>query len=179
MKELALHLLDIAENGIAAGAACIHLEVVEDRRRNRLQLSVQDDGAGIAPEMRTQVSDPFVTGRSGRRVGLGLALLEAAARQCDGTLTVASQTDQGTRVTASFRYDHIDRAPLGDTAGSLGALMAGYPEVEFVYIHRVDRRSFRFDTRAVKKTLGGVPRLEPAVIRELTRSIAAALRRLE
>ena len=36
MRELSLHILDIVENGITAGADCIHIEVNESRTDDRL-----------------------------------------------------------------------------------------------------------------------------------------------
>lgn len=79
MRELSLHLLDICENSIAAGASEIKVVVREDARTDLLQMSVQDNGKGMDPEMVARVIDPFVTSRTTRKVGLGIPLLKEAA----------------------------------------------------------------------------------------------------
>ena len=79
MREIALHLLDIAENSIAAGATLIEIRVEEDVLNDRLRLMVQDNGRGMDEQMVAQVTDPFVTSRTTRKVGLGIPLFKAAA----------------------------------------------------------------------------------------------------
>ena len=97
MKELSLHLLDIAQNSISAGARHVDLRVEESGER--LVLTVADDGRGMAPEFLAAVTDPFTTTRTTRKVGLGLPLLRLAAEQTGGSLAVESQEGKGTTVT--------------------------------------------------------------------------------
>ena len=47
MREIALHMADIAENSLAAGAARIRLSVMIDRAADRLTTAVEDNGRGI------------------------------------------------------------------------------------------------------------------------------------
>ena len=75
MKELSLHLLDIAQNSIAAGAH--HVDLTVEEAGDRITLTVADDGCGMSPEFLAQVTDPFTTTRTTRKVGLGLPLLRA------------------------------------------------------------------------------------------------------
>ena len=72
MRELSLHLLDIAENSISAGATRIVISVREDLVLDELWLEVEDNGKGMTPDMVAKVLDPFVTSRTTRRVGLGI-----------------------------------------------------------------------------------------------------------
>jgi hypothetical protein len=175
MRELSLHILDVVENGITAGAGCIAIAVEESLAADRLTIRVADDGRGMPAEKALRLEDPFVTSRTTRRVGLGLSLLAAAARRCEGELTVATAPGRGTEITATFRRSHIDRAPLGDMAATLEVLIVGNPQVDFVYSHRVDDRDFTLDTRELRRELAGVDLGEPAVARELTESIRRAL----
>lgn len=131
MEELALHILDVAENGIAAGARAIRILLAEDVAANRLTLRIEDDGRGMEETMRQTVLSPFVTTRVERRVGFGLALLEQSARSAEGAVSVRSQPGQGTQVEAEFALDHIDRPPLGDLEGTLMTLLVGNPGIEF------------------------------------------------
>ncbi|HEA68766.1 MAG TPA: ATP-binding protein [Desulfobacterales bacterium] len=179
MREISLHILDVAENGITAGASCIHIVVEEARAENALKIVIRDNGRGISSEKIDRISDPFVTTRTTRRVGLGLSLLEAAARRCDGEVKIESKPGAGTEVTAVFRYDHIDRAPIGDMAGSITTLIAGNPDVDFVYDHSVDDRHFDMDTREIRKELEDSFLDDPAVIHHLTQTIRKHLNRLD
>ncbi len=119
MREISLHIMDIAENGITAGADCIQIVVDEARNENRLKIEIKDNGKGIPKNMVDKAIDPFVTTRTTRRVGLGLSLLKTAAERCDGEFVLASEPGKGTRIKAIFQYDHIDRAPLCDMASSV------------------------------------------------------------
>ncbi len=179
MRELSLHILDIAENGITAGASCIHVTVKEQRDTNRIMISVRDNGSGIPKEMIETVTDPFVTSRTTRRVGLGLSLFAAAAKRCDGDFAIDSGPEKGTAVTATFTFDHIDRAPVGDMAATITTLIAGNTDIDFVYIHQINENDFSLDTREIKRELDSVPLNEPAVIHHLTELIRKELGELE
>ena len=70
MRELSLHILDIAENGITAGADCIQILVHEARTEDILTIKIKDNGRGMSADKLRNLTDPFVTSRTTRRVGL-------------------------------------------------------------------------------------------------------------
>jgi anti-sigma regulatory factor (Ser/Thr protein kinase) len=178
MEELALHMLDLAENSIAAGARRVDIRVTEDPASDRLVLEVRDDGSGMPEEVARRAADPFFTTRQTRPVGLGLALLDQAARMAGGSLRIESEPGVGTTVRAEFQLSHPDRQPLGDVAATLLALAAGHPEIEFSYEHRGADFSTRFDTAEFRRSLGDVAPHSPAAISALRRALAEALRAL-
>ncbi len=98
MKELSLHLLDIAENSINANASHVTISINENTLEDRITMSVKDNGDGMTPEMAQRIVDPFTTSRTTRKVGLGIPLLKAAAEMCNGFLTITSQPGVGNRV---------------------------------------------------------------------------------
>lgn len=175
LRELSLHILDIAENSLNAGAACVTIEVLEDTRADRLIIRVADDGRGMDAEMLQRVTDPFFTTRTTRRVGLGIPFLKQATELCDGSFVIESALGKGTTVTAAFRHSHINRMPLGDLANTILTLVVGNPQTDFVYRHKYDERVFEFDTRPIKAELGDVPLSEPSVIEYLRREISDSL----
>lgn len=177
MKELALHILDIAENGISAGAALIRISVEEEPGKDRLCIAIEDDGAGIPAEHLDQITDPFFTTRTTRRVGLGLSLFQAAARRCGGMMSVDSEVGCGTCVRAVFPYEHIDRAPLGDMSKTMVALVAGNPDVHFLYAHCKDADAFTLDTRELRKEAGEGPLAMSRIVRILQQRMTAFLDR--
>jgi anti-sigma regulatory factor (Ser/Thr protein kinase) len=178
LRELALHILDIAENGINAGANRIQIAVDESRSRDRLTIIIRDNGHGMPPEKMRHVTDPFVTTRTTRRVGLGLPLFAAAAKRCGGDLQVRSEPGKGTEVTATFRFSHIDRAPLGDMAGTIVTLIVGNPHIDVIYSHSVDGKSFELDTADIRRELGDVGLDDPIVMRTINESIRSSFNQL-
>ena len=178
MRELSLHILDVVENGITAGGNCIWIEVEEARKKDQLKIVIRDNGRGMPVEKMKNINDPFITSRTTRRVGLGLSLLAAAAERCDGTLRVDSQPGKGTEIAATFRYHHIDRAPLGDMAATVTTLIIGNPGIDFVYSHRIDGKDFSLDTREIRTEMEDLSLTNPVVIHHLTESIRSALKAL-
>ena len=85
MEDLSLHILDIVDNSIAAGAHAVTIRLVEDTATDRLTLEIEDDGAGMEEAVRKVAFDPFVTTKGTKKVGLGLALLAQASREAEGT----------------------------------------------------------------------------------------------
>ena len=164
MEEISLHILDIAENGVNAGADLVEIELEKDEAEGRLGLTITDNGRGIDPETLARVTDPFYSTRTTRRVGLGLPLFREAAVMSGGDFRIESRVGVGTRVRAEFGLNHLDRAPLGDMLGTLLSLIVGRKEVDFVYRQKSGSSEFVLDTREVKKMLDGVSLSSPEVI---------------
>jgi hypothetical protein len=171
VRELALHLMDIAENSVAANASDITIEVNEDTIRDQLNMSVIDNGKGMDAEMVQRVIDPFVTSRTTRKVGLGIPLLKEAAEACNEWLEIQSKLGEGTALRVEFQRSHIDRMPLGDLASTCLSLVIAHPEIHWVFRYQVDDRQFVFDDQPVKDTLEGVPLTEPDVLSYLRQVI--------
>lgn len=157
MRELALHILDIAQNSLQAGATRIEIEIAEDLASDLLCISITDDGRGMDEDLLARVLDPFVTTRKTRRMGLGLPLFAAAAERCKGSLRIESAPGRGTKVTAAFQHSHIDRAPLGDSVSTLLAILLAEERVDIVYRHRVNDRAFSFDSAEIRGEIGDIP----------------------
>jgi hypothetical protein len=171
MRDLSLHILDIAENSIAAQAERIEIRLEENRGEDRLVLEISDDGKGMDREMRERALHPFVTSRTTRKVGLGLPLLAAAAEAAGGSLTLESEVGKGTTVRASFQLGHIDLKPLGDIAQTLVTLIMGYPGIDILYSHKVDGDEYTLDTRMIRAELDGIPIHSPGVIKLIRKNI--------
>ena len=178
MRELSLHILDVVENGIAAGGNCIWITVEEDDKADQLKITIRDNGRGMPIEKLQRINDPFITSRTTRRVGLGLSLLAAAAERCEGTLRVDTSPGKGTEIEATFRHGHIDRAPLGDMAATITTLIIGNPGIDFVYSHRIDGDEFSLDTREIRTEMEDLSLSDPVVIHHLTESIRSSLKEL-
>ena len=171
MRELSLHLLDIAENSISAGASRIVISVREDLAADELWLEVSDNGKGMSPEMVEKVLDPFVTSRTTRKVGLGIPLLKQAAEACNGFLTLESEPGKGTKLTAKFQHSHIDRMPLGNLEDTIITLILTTPSVNWVFRYQYNEQVFEFDDMEFKEALGNLPLSDFRVIKFLSNTI--------
>ena len=163
MTEIALNVLDVAENSVRAGAALIRISVFADTRADRMEIVIEDNGCGMTPEQIRQVEDPFFTTRKTRKVGLGVPFFKYSAQCTGGDFKITSQVGQGTRVTAGYVLSSIDRMPLGDMPGIIHTLITFNTHIDFVYTYSVDGRGFTLDTRQVKEILEGLPLDTPEV----------------
>ena len=169
MREIALHLLDIAENSVAADSKNVSVHVHEDLFHDRLSACVIDDGHGMDAETVQQVQDPFYTTRTTRNVGLGIPLLKLAAEMAEGSFSLQSEPGKGAWVEAEFRHSHIDRMPLGDLASTFRTLLISHPQIDWTFLYRVtDRagtsRDFLFESAELKSELGDISLTEPEVL---------------
>lgn len=164
MTELSLHILDIVKNSTKAGASVVEIEISESAAENYITITITDNGCGMDEDFLKQVTDPFKTTRTTRKVGMGLSLFKEAALLTGGSFDIKSQQGKGTVVTASFVRDSIDRQPLGDMASTLVTLVSGSEDTEFIYTHTFDGNSFEFSTVEVKNILGDVQITSPEIL---------------
>lgn len=178
-RDLSQHLLDIAENGVKAGATQLHITIEENLREDRLALTIQDNGCGMSAQALTQVADPWFTTRTTRKVGLGIPFLKQTAEMCGGRFAIQSSIGKGTTTLATFQYGHIDRPPLGDVVGTLLCMMIGFQGVDVIYRHQVDDREFTLDTREIREILEEVSFSDPDVLAFLRGNLAEGVNALQ
>lgn len=172
LRELSLHILDIAENSVQAGAKNITIRIHENERTDRLSIGVIDDGKGMDSTTLKEVTNPFITSRTTRKVGLGIPFLKAAAESCNGAFHIQSILGTGTKVEAEFQRSHIDRMPMGDLTGTLITLIIGYPEVNWQLDYSWNENTYHFDDKPVKEILEGVPLSSPEIIKYMRETIS-------
>jgi hypothetical protein len=154
MREISLHLIDVIQNSIEAGSTLISIFIEEDTNLNLLRIQVKDNGCGISEDDLSKVVDPFYTSRKSRKVGLGISLFEAACKRCDGSLSINSVKGKGTEVIATFKHNHIDRAPIGRIEDTIVTSLLN-KNIDIFYCHKKDGREFIFDSRDIKKIVEG------------------------
>jgi CheY-like chemotaxis protein len=101
-------------------------------------ISVEDTGAGIAPDILNKIFDPFFTTKPiGKGTGLGLSQVHGFAHQAGGTVKVASELGRGTKIT--ILLPRRETAPtaakvrIADTSGSGTVLLVeDNPDVAIV-----------------------------------------------
>jgi signal transduction histidine kinase len=157
MEDLSLHILDIAENSVAANADKIEIRISEDNGKDLLSIEIIDNGVGMDKKTLEKALDPFYTSKTVRRFGFGLSLLSEAAKAANGHLSVQSKKGEGTRIKADFQRSHIDRQPLGDIGQTIITLIIGNPEIDFIFEHKRNGYTYCLDTRKIKAQLNELP----------------------
>ncbi len=166
MFELALYILDISQNSVAADAKHIDITVRADTVRDVLAVDIKDDGKGMDREFLSRVTDPFTTSRTTRKVGMGLPLFKMEAEKTGGRFGIMSELGKGTSVSAEFVLSSVDRLPLGNLESCMSVLIAG-SGYDTILRFSVDDRIYVFDTAEVKKELGVSELDEPVIVNYL------------
>jgi len=164
MEELSLHILDLVQNSVRAGAKNIYIIIEEDSKKDILSIEVIDDGKGMDKETIEKVQSPFFSSKLDKRVGLGIPLLKQSAIHCDGEFKIESVPGEGTRVKAIFRSSHIDLPPMGDLENTFFTIITTIPDVNFCIRYKKDSKIFSLDTSEIKKLLGDIPLTHPEVL---------------
>ena len=172
MREIALHLLDIVQNSVTAGASRVDIgfALAPD---GMLTMTVKDDGKGMSPELLERVRSPFVTTRTTRKVGLGIPLLMQNATASGGDVKLESQLGVGTTLTATFNTASIDCLPVGDLAQTMATIIMGSPErPDFTLTCTSPAGETDFSTAEIRAVLGPeVSLAEPDVVQWMQQSL--------
>jgi anti-sigma regulatory factor (Ser/Thr protein kinase) len=163
MTELSLHILDLVQNSVNAGANLVQINILENTVTNKLEIKIIDNGNGMLAEVIAKVKDPFFT-TGNKKTGLGIPLMKQQAEATGGKFEIISVDGKGTTVMALFTHNHIDRQPLGDITATIISLIRSYPQIEFIYKHCYNEKQFVLDTCEIKAELNGIPIYKKEII---------------
>ena len=158
-----MNVLDVAQNSIRAKASLTEISVEIHTDKNSLVITVEDNGCGMDKETVKRAADPFFTTRTAGKTGFGVPFFKMSAEMTGGSFKIVSEKDKGTKMTAYYVLDSINRMPLGDMPSVIEALTLCNTDIDFIYNYSVDGEGFTFDTVKVKKILEGVPLNTPEV----------------
>ncbi|MFC4441065.1 ATP-binding protein [Caulobacter henricii] len=120
-------LLNLLSNAIKftprSGSVTIRAEVRRDPLGDRLRVSVQDTGIGIAKEDLARLAKPFEQvesqlSKTTQGTGLGLALTKSLIEMHDGAMDMASTPGEGTTVSFSLPIRQSQASPTRDFAAA-------------------------------------------------------------
>ncbi len=157
MRELSLHILDIAQNSVVAEAREIRIAIIENLVEDKLTIRIKDDGRGMDALTLERVVDPFYTTRTTRKVGLGIPMFKATAEGCNGSFEIRSELGVGTEIDAEFQHSHIDRVPLGNMSETIITIIQANTDIDLIYTHCYNDKKFTLNTKDIKKTLVDLP----------------------
>jgi len=97
LLQVMLQLVLNAEQSIRESREQGEIRLKCDVSDGRARITVEDDGCGMAPEIRDHIFDPFFTGRPAwQGTGLGLSISHSIVEQHDGEIGVESEVGRGT-----------------------------------------------------------------------------------
>ena len=96
--------IHIALNNLVTNAANFSpanglISVRLERKEDRYELSVEDEGPGIEESERNRLLERFYSRGNGQGAGLGLAIVKAIADRTGGEIKLENRTPTGTRAT--------------------------------------------------------------------------------
>ncbi|MBA2670369.1 MAG: response regulator [Gemmatimonadetes bacterium] len=102
LEQMLINLVANAEHAMVTASAEGRLAIRSRATENGVDVLVEDDGPGIAPEVLDRIFDPFFTTKSpGEGMGLGLSLVHSIVAALGGQIHVTSDPVSGT----TFRVD--------------------------------------------------------------------------
>ena len=146
MWDLSLHLFDLMENSIRAGASTVAVTIAESRESRILTLVVEDDGPGMK-SFPAEMLIPLYERKPKREDRQGIPLLRSTAERARGGLTAAQSPMGGVAVVAMFRIDLINTKAWGNVPATFESVACTNPLVEIRCHLILDGREKRYENQ--------------------------------
>lgn len=164
MKDIAMHILDIAYNSIRALSSIITINIVDSIQKNIIEITISDNGKGMDEQTLNNVINPFYTTRTTRNVGLGIPLFKEGVEMTGGNFKITSKLNHGTTTYGCYVKDNIDTPPMGDLTETFVTLIQANEEIDYLISYQNDHGKFILDTKQIKEILDGVSIVTPEII---------------
>ncbi|MCA0201658.1 MAG: PAS domain S-box protein, partial [Proteobacteria bacterium] len=106
LLNLALNARDAMPEGGTLVVGCRRLAPKDGQASGCVEISLQDSGIGMPPEVVQRIFEPFFTTKPiGSGTGLGLAMVYGFAKEAGGSIDVESSPNRGSRFTLTFPQD--------------------------------------------------------------------------
>jgi len=174
--ELSLHILDLIENSINAGADEIKVLLDVNEENDLLTLTIEDNGKGFSVE-EEQLFDPFYTTKTSKVVGMGLSLAKSSAERAGGEVVIGRSKDLGgAKVVLTFVLSNIDRIPIGDLGNSIAGMFVTNPNINIkIYIILNNQTQLSIHTKEYREKFSDKSDIEiyPLLAEEINNVIKA------
>lgn len=81
-----------------------------------IELLIEDEGCGIAPDLQKKIFDPFFTTKTrGKGTGMGLAIVHGIIKECKGYISLESQVGKGTSFSINLPV-YSESSPVREEA---------------------------------------------------------------
>jgi signal transduction histidine kinase len=100
LQQALLNIVINAEQAIADGGRSGRVTITPSAQNDRVVITVDDNGPGIAPDVLPRIFDPFFTTKEvGKGTGLGLAIVYGIIHDHGGTIQASAGPHGGARFT--------------------------------------------------------------------------------
>jgi len=122
-EKLGQVIVNLLQNAIqaTAGEGEIVLETACSALRDRVEVSIADNGPGIPEEYRARIFDPFFTTKGGG-TGLGLSICHTIVDQHQGSISIECGDKGGTRVSVTLPVNQDGTGTKGRYRGEMSPL---------------------------------------------------------
>ncbi|SRR6056297_1986648 len=179
MAELSMHIMDIIENGISAGAYHIDLFIEEYTEKDYLKITIIDNGKGMDVHTIEKALEAAYSTKEGKGWGFGIPLFKQTCEQCNGKFDISSKEKMYTKVKAEMELYNIDRPPFGDLVGSIVSIVTGHPDIDLYMVAKKDQKKYEFDTRIIREVIGDISLSTPSVLEYIRKDIKEGLSEIE
>lgn len=164
MQDCAMQILELIMNSIHADSTYIVISIQDSVKKNEYKFTVEDNGKGMNEETVQKVTSPFLTSRTTRKVGLGVAFMKGLTEQCNGTFKIESKLNHGTVIIATVQRNHWDTPALGDLGEMMMCSIQANEKIDYYFTYETDTQKFIFESREVKEKIEGVRIIEPDIL---------------
>ncbi len=91
---------NLVRNAAHYAQSTVNIQIAESK--NRVNVSVTDDGPGFSPGLVDKAVNPFVKGHGSKGSGLGLSIVNRIVKQHGGSLSLSNAEDSGARAMISI-----------------------------------------------------------------------------
>jgi two-component system NtrC family sensor kinase len=96
LQEIFINLIKNAVQAMRSESGESNLWLKTQLKKNKVMITVKDDGPGISEKVRNRLFDPFVTTKPpGQGTGLGLSICYGIVKRYDGEIQVESESGKG------------------------------------------------------------------------------------
>jgi signal transduction histidine kinase len=124
-RQIVLNLVSNAAKFTRLGTVTIEVTRSVGGARDYIEFQIADTGVGMTPEQTRRIFEPFTqadvtTARKYGGTGLGLAIVSSLCQLMDGSISVDSRPDEGSRFTVLLPVQPLQLAdtPVADEAAA-------------------------------------------------------------
>lgn len=104
IHQTVLNLLNNALDAVEPGSGVVSVRLEFDEEAQRIKITINDNGHGIAPESSKHLFEPFYSTKGLRGTGLGLVVTKKVVEEHGGKIKIASSPSRGTTCTITLPY---------------------------------------------------------------------------
>ena len=133
--------LNLAQNSFRAHSKIIKINI---EKNDTYHLTLIDHGHGMTKSQLKEISSPFYTTRTTRKIGLGIPFMILLCEQTEGKYHIQSIKGLGTKLDFTFNHKHLDFPNEGDYGLLIADLIQHQDIRKLKFKFKSNRRTYSF-----------------------------------